>query len=572
MEWEYNPLPESLIESKANQWKVSKFLSTLLLKKGFHNSENVDEFINPDLTLFRDPFDFEKMEEVVRKIINAKEKKEKIFIYGDYDVDGITAAVFLVLAFREIGIEVDYYIPNRMEESYGLDKKTIDYIHRKNGRLVITVDTGINSIEDVRYGRTLGMDVIITDHHKSVKDKEDDELLYINPKLSEKYKFKYLAGAGVALKVAQGVYKKLGENLEKLYQYLDIVMIGTVADVVPMTDENRIIIREGLKVIKNTKVKGLVYLMRYLKFQNKDINTTDISYFISPLINSLGRIGISKLGADFFMKDDEFEIYNIIEEMKKANKLRRELEKNIYDEANIMIKKRDVKNLKYIFLGSSKWHPGVIGVVSSRLSVKYGVPVILMALKDGLAKASCRSVPGVNIFNIFKKHSEYLVRFGGHDLAAGFIAKKEKLHLLERIIGEEIENSPLEVEKRKLSIDLEYSIGKIDENMIKDIGKLAPFGLDNSHPLFLDRNISIEDFKKFGVEDRHFNGIVKKGDKSFQIVAFDLASKINEQGYKVQKFDIVYYPEKIYFKGEEIFQLRIKDLKIKDDFFEVFTK
>ncbi|MCJ8342287.1 MAG: single-stranded-DNA-specific exonuclease RecJ, partial [Cetobacterium sp.] len=506
MEWEYNPLPESLIESKANQWKVSKFLSTLLLKKGFHNSENVDEFINPDLTLFRDPFDFEKMEEVVRKIINAKEKKEKIFIYGDYDVDGITAAVFLVLAFREIGIEVDYYIPNRMEESYGLDKKTIDYIHRKNGRLVITVDTGINSIEDVRYGRTLGMDVIITDHHKSVKDKEDDELLYINPKLSEKYKFKYLAGAGVALKVAQGVYKKLGENLEKLYQYLDIVMIGTVADVVPMTDENRIIIREGLKVIKNTKVKGLVYLMRYLKFQNKDINTTDISYFISPLINSLGRIGISKLGADFFMKDDEFEIYNIIEEMKKANKLRRELEKNIYDEANIMIKKRDVKNLKYIFLGSSKWHPGVIGVVSSRLSVKYGVPVILMALKDGLAKASCRSVPGVNIFNIFKKHSEYLVRFGGHDLAAGFIAKKEKLHLLERIIGEEIENSPLEVEKRKLSIDLEYSIGKIDENMIKDIGKLAPFGLDNSHPLFLDRNISIEDFKKFGVEDRHFNG------------------------------------------------------------------
>ncbi|WP_426710134.1 single-stranded-DNA-specific exonuclease RecJ [Cetobacterium sp. SF1] len=572
MEWEYNPRPESLVESKANQWEVSKILATLLLNKGFSEKEKVNTFINPSLSQFRNPFDFEKMQEVVNKIVFIKENRQKIFIYGDYDVDGITAAVFLVLAFREIGIEVDYYIPNRMEESYGLDKKTIDYIHRKKGKLIITVDTGINSIEDVKYAKSLGIDVIITDHHKSVKDKEDDELLYINPKLSENYKFKFLAGAGVALKVAQGVYNSLKEDCSKMYKYLDIVMIGTVADVVPMTDENRIIIREGLKTLKETKVKGLIYLMRYLKFQNKDINTTDISYFISPLINSLGRIGVSKLGADFFLRDDEFEIYNIIEEMKKANKLRRELEKNIFDEANEMIKKRGLKDMKYLFLGSKKWHPGVIGVVSSRLSVKYGVPVILMALKDGIAKASCRSITGINIFNILKKHSNYLVRFGGHDLAAGFIAKKENLFLLEKMIAEEINRAPLEKEKRKLIIDLEYSIENIDENMIKDIGKLAPFGLENPHPLFLDRNLVIEDFKKFGVENRHFNGVIRKGNKTFQIVAFDLASKLNEQGYKVQKFDIVYYPEKIYYKGEEIFQLRIKDLKVKDDFFEVFTK
>lgn len=572
MEWEYSVLPQNLIESKAKQWEVSNFLSTLLIKKGFEDKEEVKRFINPDISMFRDPFGFEKMEEVVDKIISIKNNKQKLFIYGDYDVDGITAAVFLVLAFRQIGIDVDYYIPNRMEEGYGLDKKTIDYIHNKKGKLVITVDTGINSIEDVNYAKSLGIDVVITDHHKSVKDKEDDELVYINPKLSENYKFKFLAGAGVALKVAQAVYQKLNEDFSKLYQYMDIVMIGTVADVVPMIDENRIIIREGLKVLKNTRIKGLIYLMRYLKFQNKDINTTDISYFISPLINSLGRIGISKLGADFFMKDDEFEIYNIIEEMKRSNKLRRELEKNIYDEANKKLKSKNIKNLKYIFLSSYKWHPGVIGVVSSRLSVKYGVPVVLIALKDGLGKASCRSIAGINIFNIFKKIGSNLIRFGGHDLAAGFIAEESKLGCIEKLFSAEIDEIKTQKEERKLKIDLEYSIEKVDESMIKDIGKLAPFGLENNHPLFYDTNLSIDNVKKFGVEDRHFNGIIKKGNKSYPIVAFDLAHKLNEQEYKLQRFDIVYYPEKIYYKGEEIFQIRIKDLRVRDDFFEVFTK
>ncbi|MEG0584252.1 MAG: single-stranded-DNA-specific exonuclease RecJ, partial [Cetobacterium sp.] len=553
-------------------WKVSNLLANLLLNKGFVEKDEVESFLNPNISKLRNPFGFEKMDEVVEKIISIKNKKQKLFIYGDYDVDGITAAAFLVLVFREIGIDVDYYIPNRMEEGYGLDKKTINYIHSKKGKLVITVDTGINSMEDLEYANSLGIDVIITDHHKSVKEKADNQLILINPKLSENYEFKFLAGAGVALKVAQAVFIKLQEDFSKLYQYMDIVMIGTVADVVPMIDENRIIIREGLKVLKNTKVKGLVYLMRYLKFQNKDINTTDISYFVSPLINSLGRIGISRLGADFFMKEDEFEIYNIIEEMKRSNKLRRELEKSIYDEADRILKSKNLKELRYIFLSSYKWHPGVIGVVSSRLSVKYGVPVVLIALKDGIGKASCRSVPGINIFNIFKKIGDNLIRFGGHDLAAGFIAEETKLSYIEKLFSEEIEEVKSKKDKRKLMIDLEYSIENIDESMIKDIGELSPFGLENPHPLFLDTNLKIEGIKKFGVEDRHFNGIIRKGNKSYPIVAFELAHKINEEEYKLQKFDIVYYPEKIYYKGEEIFQIRIKDLKVKDEFFEVFIK
>ena len=279
MHWEYNPLPQSLIDSKAAQWKKSKLLTTLLLNRGFDNLKQADKFISPKISDFRDPFKFEKMQKVVDKILEKKEKKEKIFIYGDYDVDGITAAVFLVKAFKLIGIDVDYYIPNRMDEDYGLDKKTVDFINKENGKLVITVDTGVNSIEDVKYAKTLGIDVIVTDHHKCVKDEDDDALLLLNPKLSDTYEFKYLSGAGVALKVAQGVYSKLNIDTRKLYQYMDIVMIGTVADVVPMLDENRIIIKKGLQALKRTKIKGLMYLLKYLKFQKKDINTTDVSYF-----------------------------------------------------------------------------------------------------------------------------------------------------------------------------------------------------------------------------------------------------------------------------------------------------
>ena len=572
MHWEYSSLPQTLIETKAMQLKKDTLLTTLLINRGFLDEKSANEFINPRIKDFRDPFKFEKMDEIVDIILEKRAKNERIFIYGDYDVDGITAAVFLVKVLSEIGMDVDYYIPNRMEEGYGLDKKAVDFMLKKKCTLAITVDTGVNSIDDVKYAESLGMKVIVTDHHKSVKEKEDDELLLLNPKLSDTYEFKYLSGAGVALKVAQGVYLRLGEDLRKLYQYMDIVMIGTVADVVPMVDENRIIIKEGLRILKNTKVKGLMYLLKYLKFQNKNLNTTDVSYFISPLINSLGRIGVSKMGADFFLKNDEFEIYNIIEQMKRANKKRRELEKFIFDDANSKILQMKNNEPKCAFLYSEKWHPGVIGVVSSRLSIKYNMPIALVALRDNIGKASCRSVKGISVFNIFEKIKNSLVRFGGHDLASGFIVKQENLKFVEQIFKNNIREMQIQEEKKSLKIDMEYPIEKIDDRIFSALDALAPFGLDNPHPLFLDRNLSFEYIKKFGVNDRHFNGIIKKNGKNYHMVAFDLGHKINELESKIQNFDIVYYPEKIIYRGEEIIQIRIKDIKIKDDFYEIFTK
>ena len=561
MIWKNNNIPENIVAEKADAWKTSKILTRLLLNKNLVEKKDVERFINPCLEQLRNPFDFERMEEAVEKIIKLREKKQRIYIYGDYDVDGITAASFLVLVMREIGIDTRYYIPSRMEENYGLDKKTIDFIDERDGKMVITVDTGANSIEDIRYAQSLGIEVIVTDHHKSTKEKSDEEYILINPKLSENYKFKYLSGAGVALKLAQGIYRKLKISEERLYKYLDIVMIGTVADVVPMMDENRVIISKGLQVLKETKVKGLVYLIRYLKFQNKNINTTDVSYFISPLINSLGRIGVSKIGADFFIEEDDFKIYNIIEEMKKTNKIRRKLEKKIYDEAiEILEKEENAKDMPYIFLTSKNWHPGVIGVVSSRLSIKFGVPVILVAIKNGVGKASCRSNNGVNIFNIFKKMEGKLVRFGGHDLAAGFIAETGKLKEIEEEFAKEIEELKTTREEKVLEVDLELSIDEINEEILEDIKLLSPYGLENQQPLFMDRGVYIKNIEKFGVEDRHFNGIIEKNKKEYPFIAFNLSNEIEHKNMK-EKFDIVYYPEKVNIKGKDRYSIKIKGIK-----------
>ena len=561
MIWKNNNIPENIVAEKADAWKTSKILTRLLLNKNLVEKKDVERFINPCLEQLRNPFDFERMEEAVEKIIKLREKKQRIYIYGDYDVDGITAASFLVLVMREIGIDTRYYIPSRMEENYGLDKKTIDFINERDGKMVITVDTGANSIEDIRYAQSLGIEVIVTDHHKSTKEKSDEEYILINPKLSENYKFKYLSGAGVALKLAQGIYRKLKISEERLYKYLDIVMIGTVADVVPMIDENRVIISKGLQVLKETKVKGLVYLIRYLKFQNKNINTTDVSYFISPLINSLGRIGVSKIGADFFIEEDDFKIYNIIEEMKKTNKIRRKLEKKIYDEAiEILEKEENAKDMPYIFLTSKNWHSGVIGVVSSRLSIKFGVPVILVAIKNGVGKASCRSNNGVNIFNIFKKMEGKLVRFGGHDLAAGFIAETGKLKEIEEEFAKEIEELKTTREEKVLEVDLELSIDEINEEILEDIKLLSPYGLENQQPLFMDRGVYIKNIEKFGVEDRHFNGIIEKNKKEYPFIAFNLSNEIEHKNMK-EKFDIVYYPEKVNIKGKDRYSIKIKGIK-----------
>lgn len=558
-----------MVSMDGKKIKSQELVERILEKRNLIES-NMEKFLNPELLDFKNPFDFENMDKIIDKIIEVHQTAGRIFIYGDYDVDGISGTSFLVRFFREINYDVDYYIPNRSESEYGVSRENIDYFYKNNGKLVITVDTGYNTMEDVKYARSLGMDVIVTDHHKTVKESFDDEILYLNPKLSQNYKFKSLSGAGVAFKLAQGICMRLNLDMGLIYKYLDIVMIGTIADVVPMIDENRIIIKNGLKIIKNTKVKGLGYLLNYLRLNRKDVTTTDVSYYISPLINSLGRVGTSKVGADFFIKEDDFDLYNIIEDMKTLNKERRNLEKFIYDDAMKKIHRTglDIREVPVLILSSPKWHSGVIGVVSSRLSLKFNKPVILIAFEGEYGKASCRSVANISIFNLLADVKHLLVRYGGHDLAAGFVIHKNKLNDLKEYL---INNTPkienkLAVTKNNdlIEYDFDISIDEIDSEIFKFLEIMGPFGSQNPHVLFHSKGVKFKNIKTFGVDFRHFNSEIIRNGKKYISVGFDLAEKIDLEEKNDINYDIIYYPEKVFFRDEEHIQIVLKDIAINN--------
>lgn len=568
--------------------KATNLLQTLLEKRGLVGDEEIESFINPSTDLFRDPFDFEDMSKAVEKIISAKNNNESIVVYGDHDVDGISGTAFLVRVFRNLGIKTDYYIANRSDAGYGVEKINIDLFYKNSNKLIITVDTGYNSLEDVKYLRSLDMDIIVTDHHKLNEELGDEDILTLNPKLSKTYKFKFLSGAGVAFKLAQGLYKTLNLDIKQLNSYLDLITIGTIADVVPMCDENRIIIKQGLKQIKHTKIKGLEYLIKYLKLNNKKISTTDISYYVSPLINSMGRIGNARRGVAFLIEEDDFEIYNIIEDMKQLNRQRRIIEKNIYDDAVKKINKLALYKEKLIFLSSNKWHPGVIGIVSSKLSIKYNKPVVLIAIDGKIGKASCRSVKGISIFNLIKNKKDLLVRYGGHDLATGFVVERRNIEELRKALIKSLEtldifdiNNSKNIKNSdtndtdfktltKLKVDLDMAVDKIDDEVLETIDIISPYGTENPHPLFRDRDVKIEAVKRFGIDQRHFTATIKKNNKNYSAIGFELANKLGNKYFK-NKFEIIYYPElktepKLESKSdskEKAYQLIIKDIIVK---------
>jgi len=546
--------------SKSREFGESELITRLLLNRDINTKEEVEKFLNSDENDLLNPFLFEQMDKVTDRIIRARKNKEKIVIYGDYDVDGISAAAYLVIVFRKLGMNVDYYIPNRAHEGVGINRNLIKYMTKRNTGLFISVDTSIASVEEIMMLKKNNIDIIITDHHREAKEIKDFNLLTINPKISKNYPNKNLSGSGVAFKLAEAVYEKAGANKKILYDYLDIVMIGTVADVVPMTDENRFIIKKGLYNLRKTKIKGLKYILNYLRINPENITTSDIGFYLAPMFNALGRVDNSKMVVEFFIQEDDFKIFAIIEEMKKANKIRRYLEMEIYNEIEEKIQR--LNNPKYIFMKSRKWHSGVIGVVCSRISIKYNIPVILVSIKNGYGKASCRSIEGLNIFDMLKETSDKFERFGGHDLAAGFLVSEKYLNQIEVYLKKRLLTANKSNVEKVLHIDSELSIEQINKNRVLNINRLSPFGLDNQEPNFVDREIKFVSFSKFGINNRHFKGFIKKNERMISVIGYNLGHKLKLKNIN-KRYEIVYTPAFKSVRTDLFIELKIKDFKEK---------
>ena len=555
MKWKLKNYNSNYLISKSKEFQESKLIAKLLLNRGITTPEKVEEFLNPSEKDLYSPFLFEEMREVVDRILRAKNNREKVVIYGDYDVDGISGTAYLVIILRKLGMDVDYYIPNRAHEGVGINKSLIRYLKKRNTKLFITVDITINDRNEIKLLRDNNIDVIITDHHRQIEDISDLGVLMVNPKVGN-YPNKNLSGSGVAFKLADAIYEVIGADKKILYDYIDIVMIGTVADVVPMTDENRFIIKKGLSNLKETKIKGLKYIINYLRMNPQNITASDIGFYIAPIFNALGRVDNSKMVVNFFIQEDDEKLYSIIEEMKRANRMRRYFELEIYDEIERKIQK--LNNPKYIFMKSRKWHSGVIGVVCSRISIKYNIPVILVSIKNGFGKASCRSIEGLNIFNILNDVSDELERFGGHDLAAGFLVSEKHLNQIERYLKHRLLNANKKNVEKVLDVDSKLSIEGMNKNKLLDINRLSPFGLDNQEPNFIDNNISFISFTKFGINNRHFKGFVRKNDRIISVIGYNLGHKLKSRNM-TKKYSIVYTPVFKSVHSDLFIELKIKD-------------
>ena len=558
MKWEQKNYNYKYLSKKAYEFKENRLITSLLLNRNITTKKEVDKFLNSNKEDFHDPFLFEDMNKVVDRILKAKEKNEKITIYGDYDVDGISATAYLVIVLRKLGLWVDYYTPSRSHEGTQITKKMVEVLQKRETKLFITVDTSIATREEVLMLKKIELDIIITDHHHENEKIKEFNIPTINPKISKNYPNKNLAGVGVAFKVACAVYQKAGISEKILFDYLDIVMIGTVADVVPMVDENRIIIKKGLANLQKSKVKGMRYILNYLKINSKNITTNEIGFYIAPIFNALGRIDKSRTVVEFFIQEDDYRLFSIIEDMKKANKVRRYLEMEIYNEIEEKIQR--LNNPKYIFMKSRVWHSGVIGVVCSRISMKYNIPVILISIKNGLGKASCRSIDGLNIFEILKETSHKFERFGGHDLAAGFLIAENQLKDVETFLKRKLSEANKTTEEKVLSIDTDLSIEQINKNKLLDINKLAPFGLDNQEPNFMDTGIKFLNFQKFGVNNRHFKGYIKKNERIISVIGYNLGQKLKIKNIH-KTFEIVYTPVFKSGRSDLYIELKIKDFK-----------
>lgn len=474
---------ENLIDKKVlndicEKFNLNKLVAEILVNRGINSLEKVDKFLNDDINMLKDPFLMLNMRDVTNRIVKAIENKEKILIFGDYDVDGISAASIMYLFLKTKTDFVDIYLPNRFEDGYGLSCPCIDKIAKKEKPdLIITVDCGISCEKEVEFVKQMGTDIIVTDHH--VLPEKLPNCLLINTKFEQAFNFNGLCGAGVALEIVRALCIIYRENFER---FLPIAALATIADIVPLCDENRIIVKEGLKRIDMLPL-GVKILLKDTFGSLKNISSTDIAYKIAPKINSAGRLDDANIALKLFISDDLKVINKSLRDLERLNNLRKELCEKIFVECKRLVKSKENKNI--IVLYNKNWDIGVLGIVCAKLCDEFGLPVILFGENSGELKGSCRTIGNVDAVKIFENSKDLLISFGGHQKAGGLSIKEENLQKFilrsQEFLEKTYNKSDFLVEKH---FDLSLSLSDIDANFVKQLKILEPCGFENPSPVF----------------------------------------------------------------------------------------
>lgn len=555
--WEFYNSDEKLVDEICEKYNLNKVIGKIIVNRHVVNDEDVRIFITPTRDDFHNPFLFKGMDIAVDRIIKAINNKEKILIYGDYDVDGITSTTVLKKYLMDRGISVDTYIPNRLHEGYGLNKKAIDTIKERNIDLIITVDCGISAIEEVDYAVRLGMDIIVTDHHE-VGEKLPNALAVIDAKRKDNtYPFRALAGVGVVFKLIQALSIKLEIKPEEYLKYLDLVCVGTISDIVPLEGENRTIAKLGLMLIKVTRNLGLRELIKSSGYKEIDSNT--ISFGVAPRINACGRMGHEEEALKLFLAEDLESATKITKELNEYNTLRQSTEKAIYEEAVQQIEKNHLDANNSIVLGGKGWHHGVIGIVSSKVTDKYYKPSILLSFEDNIAKGSGRSVPGFDLYEGLAKCEDLLEKYGGHSMAVGLTLKKENLENFKERFEQIAKEKNIKELVPIIYIDDELKLKDINMDLVKSISILEPFGEANKVPLFLIRNLKIDSIRALS-EGRHLKLTLRDENFVINAIGFELGYLAEE--YRIgDRVDVVGTLEINSFNGFSSIQINMKDIR-----------
>lgn len=561
--WLLREFDKARVLEISKNFQISPLTSIILYNRGIREDEAIKKFLSKDLGVMYDPFLMRDMDKAVERIYAAKNSGEKITIYGDYDVDGITAIAILYKHLKELGVSVDYYVPDRMQEGYGVNRDALDKIKLSGSSLIITVDTGITAVEECEYARQIGLDVIVTDHHEC-KEVIPDAYAAIDPKRKDcSYPFKSLAGVGVVFKLIQALAEN--DTIDTLMEkYSDLMCLGTVADISPLVDENRVIVTEGLKRFKNTKNVGLKALID-VSTNGKAITTSTIGYIIAPRINASGRLGCASNSVELFLTDDKNRANELANYLCEENSLRQQTEQKMFKEALDYLESHpEVKEDDIIVIPHENWHHGIVGIVSSKITEKFYKPSILFAIDGDEAKGSGRSVSGFNLFDTLENCTDLLEKFGGHELAAGLTIKASNIEAFRKRINEYAKNYISETMLTPtIMIDAAIKAPFITIETVRDINNLQPFGVDNPTPAFMVRKIKIHKISVMS-EGKHLRMTLLKDGKYLDSVGFGMGEYYHhlEEGDYI---DVAFALDINDYKGFQNVQLILKDIKKSDE-------
>ena len=540
-------------------------IATILMNRNIA-MEDVSAFLAKTMKSIRNPMLMNDMDKAVERIISAIQNKEKIVIYGDYDVDGITSTTLMQDFLSSIGADVSYYIPDRKDEGYGINIKAVNNFIKQGVRLLITVDCGITALGEVSFAKLLGMDVIITDHHTCKERLPEDACAIINPKRPDStYPFDGAAGVGVAFKLVLALAMALKMNTTGCFmKYIDIVTIGTIADVVPLTDENRVIVDKGISAIRNSSRPGIRALLKVSGADKRPITASSIAFTIAPRLNAAGRLSSASTAVELLLTSNEEEALKIATELDEENSNRRFTEQEIYDEAMEQIA-ADVnfEKKKVIVLYKRGWHHGVIGIVASRISDLYYKPCILISTdENGEGKGSGRSIPSLNLFDALSECSDTLVDFGGHAAAAGLSINESEIDNFSKKINKYADDNLTANDMiPQLLIDCPISENDISIESVNALNKLEPFGMNNEKPVFAIENVQVADVAVVGADNKHLRLKISKNGKTINCIAFGLGHMLPMLNAK-KPVSVAFHMDINHYQGREQVQLIVKDIKL----------